>query len=66
LVTDIFIVEAIFKQMHSLPTDSINAENSLLHGYVDESKKGHSAPFHSDIKLNVSCNPKISVKTISL
>jgi hypothetical protein len=44
--------------MHSLLTVSTNAENSLLHRYVDKVEKGHSAPFHSDIELNLGCNPK--------
>jgi hypothetical protein len=44
--------------MHSLLTVSINAENSLLHRYVDKVENGHSAPFHTDIELNVGCNPK--------
>jgi hypothetical protein len=29
-------------------------------------EKGHSGPFHSDIELNVGCNPKIFEKTIPL
>jgi hypothetical protein len=48
--------------MHSLATVSINAENSLLHRYVDENRKGTFGAF----SLNVDCNPNIFEKTIPL